>query len=145
MIFLNSDSSAGAVVFYLPFSGPSMKPGVHTPRENRETPKSGIYFKIFGKTQYLLNTCHVLSKSMRIKVRYAVQSGSTSNKAKYSSILELYGSYETVKLPLISNNVWHLMDKLFLKSNETVKNPSIFVSNLAFNIVDLLIKQLIKI
>ena len=36
------------------------------------------------------------------------------------------------------------MDTLFLKSNETVKNPSIFVSNLTFNIVDLLIKQLIK-
>ena len=81
---------------------------------------------------------------MRIKVRYAVQSGSTSNEAKYSSILELYGFYDTVKLPLISNNICHLMDTLFLKSNKTVKNPSIFVSNLTFNIVDLLIKQLIK-
>ena len=41
---------------YLPFSGPSMKPGVHTPRKNRERPESEIYFKISEKTQHLMNT-----------------------------------------------------------------------------------------
>ena len=50
MIFLNSASSAAALVFCLPFSGPGMKPGVYTPRENRERPESGKYFKIFEKS-----------------------------------------------------------------------------------------------
>ena len=45
MIFVISVRSAAALVFYLPFSGPSMKYGVHT----EEKPESGIYFKIFEK------------------------------------------------------------------------------------------------
>ena len=45
VIFLNSASSAAALVFYLPSGSPSVKSGVHllTPRENRESPESGIY------------------------------------------------------------------------------------------------------
>ena len=41
------------LVFYLSFSGPSMKSSVHT-----ERPESGILFKIFEKTQYLINTLY---------------------------------------------------------------------------------------
>ena len=48
VIFLNSASSAAALVFYLPFRGPSMKSGVHT-KKTRERPESGMYFKIFEK------------------------------------------------------------------------------------------------
>ena len=43
VIFLNSASSAAALVFYLSFSGPSTM--VYTPKKNRERPESGIYFK----------------------------------------------------------------------------------------------------
>ena len=53
-IFLNSASSAAALVLYLP--------GVctHTDTErNRERPESGIYFKIFEITQYLMNTLYM--------------------------------------------------------------------------------------
>ena len=46
MIFLNSESSAVALVFYLSFSGSSMKSGVLTEEKPRE---SGIYFEIFEK------------------------------------------------------------------------------------------------
>ena len=48
MIFLNSASAA--LVFYLP---------TLTPRENRERPESGIYFKIFEKKQNLRKPCTV--------------------------------------------------------------------------------------
>ena len=44
MIFLNSASSAAALVFYLP----GVCTHTDTPRENRERPESEI-FKIFGK------------------------------------------------------------------------------------------------
>ena len=55
MIFLNSASSAAALVFYLPIVS------VHTltPRENRERPESGIFLKILKKTQYLMNTLYI--------------------------------------------------------------------------------------
>ena len=43
VIFLNSASSAAALVFYLPFSGSSIK------CTHRERPESGIYSKIFEK------------------------------------------------------------------------------------------------
>ena len=52
MIFLNSASSAAVLVFDLPLFS-------HTdtaPRVNRERTESGIYFRIFEKTQYLMNT-----------------------------------------------------------------------------------------
>ena len=39
MIFLNSASSAAALVFYLPLSGPSMKPGVHSEEKTEYTLK----------------------------------------------------------------------------------------------------------
>ena len=42
MIFLNSGSSAAALVFYQPFSGPSMKSSVHTKRVQN-------IFQKFGK------------------------------------------------------------------------------------------------
>ena len=51
MIFLNSASSAAALVFYLP--------GVctHTDTEGKQSPE---YFKIFEKkTQFLMNTLYV--------------------------------------------------------------------------------------
>ena len=64
MIFLNSASSAAALVFYLPFSGPSMKSGVHT----EERPESGIYFKIIEKIQYLMNTLYVKHYLVKVKV-----------------------------------------------------------------------------
>ena len=47
--FLNSASSAAALVFYLSFSGPSMKSGANT-EKNRERPESRIYFEILEKT-----------------------------------------------------------------------------------------------
>ena len=54
MIFLNSASSAVALVLYLP--------GVCTltPKENRERPESRIFSKIRKKTQYLMNTLYLL-------------------------------------------------------------------------------------
>ena len=55
VIFLNSASSAAALVLDLP--------SVHTltPRGNRERPESEIYLKIFEITQYLMNALyHVL-------------------------------------------------------------------------------------
>ena len=36
VIFLNSAKSAEALVFYLPYSGPSTKSGVHTEEKPRE-------------------------------------------------------------------------------------------------------------
>ena len=55
MIFLNSASSAAALVFYLP--------GVctHTDTEGKtEKGQSQEHFKIFGKiTQYLMNTLYI--------------------------------------------------------------------------------------
>ena len=57
MIFINSASSSAALVFYLPFSGPSMKSDVHTEEKKRERPESGIYFNehpVF-KFIYLMN------------------------------------------------------------------------------------------
>ena len=55
VIFLNSASSAAAPAFELCHC-------VHTltPRENREWPESGIYFKIFEKTQYFMNTLYII-------------------------------------------------------------------------------------
>ena len=52
MIFLNSASCAAALVFDCHC--------VHTltPRGNRERPEFGIYFKIFEKIQYLMNTLY---------------------------------------------------------------------------------------
>ena len=46
-IFLNSASSAAALVIYLPSGGPSVKSRVHLliSREKRESPESGIYLK----------------------------------------------------------------------------------------------------
>ena len=51
-IFLNSANSAAALVFYLPYGGPSVKSGVHLliSREKRESPESGIYSKSSEKT-----------------------------------------------------------------------------------------------
>ena len=46
MFDFSSASTAAALVFYLPFSGPSIP---YTPKENREKPKSGIYFKMIEK------------------------------------------------------------------------------------------------
>ena len=43
VIFLNSASSAAALVFYLPFSGPSMKSGVHTEEKPREARVRNIF------------------------------------------------------------------------------------------------------
>ena len=51
VIFLNSASSTAAIVFDLPLT--------LTPRGNRERPESGIYFKIFEKTQYLTNILYI--------------------------------------------------------------------------------------
>ena len=56
MIFLNSASSAAALVFDLPLCTHT-----RTPRGNRERPESGIYFKIFEKTQYLMNTLYLIN------------------------------------------------------------------------------------
>ena len=57
LIFLNSVSSAAALVFY--------RPGVcvHqlTPRENRERPGSGIFLKNSEKTHYLMNILYLLN------------------------------------------------------------------------------------
>ena len=61
VIFLNSVSSAVALVFYLPFSGPSMKSGVHT-KKNRERPESGIFLK-FSKKNTISNE-HPVHKSL---------------------------------------------------------------------------------
>ena len=54
MIFLNSASSAAALVFDLPLC-------THTDNEGkpREAAESGIYFEIFKKTQYLMNTLYI--------------------------------------------------------------------------------------
>ena len=57
VIFLNSASSAAALAFYLPFSGPSMKYGVHAEEKPREA-RVRNYFEIFEKTQYLMNTLY---------------------------------------------------------------------------------------
>ena len=46
--FLNSASSAAALVFYLPFSGPSMKSGVHTEEKPREERVRNL-FRFFRK------------------------------------------------------------------------------------------------
>ena len=46
VIFLNSVSSAAALVFYLP----GVCVHTLTPRENREMPESGIFLKIRKKT-----------------------------------------------------------------------------------------------
>ena len=56
MIFLNSASSAAALVFYLPFSGPSMMSSVHT--ERGQSPE---YISKFSKKnpQYLMNTPYI--------------------------------------------------------------------------------------
>ena len=61
MIFLNSASSAAALMFYLPSGGSNVKSGVHTltPRENRGRSESGIFLKILEKTQYLMNTLYL--------------------------------------------------------------------------------------
>ena len=50
--FLNSASSAAALVLFDLTSGRSKHEVrcTRTPRENRERPKSGIYFKVFKKT-----------------------------------------------------------------------------------------------
>ena len=47
MIFLNSASSAAAPVFYLPFSGQSMKSSVHT--EEKPRGQNPEYILIFRK------------------------------------------------------------------------------------------------
>ena len=52
VIFLNSASSAAALVFYLPLCTLTDTEG--KPRE------TGIYLKIFEKTQYLMNTLYLL-------------------------------------------------------------------------------------
>ena len=58
-MFLNSTTSDTGLVFHLIYGGPSMKSGVHTPRENSERPESRIYFAIFeSRTQYLINTLY---------------------------------------------------------------------------------------
>ena len=51
LTFLNSANSAAVLVFDLPSGDPSVKSSVHTltPRENREGPEYGIYWKIFEK------------------------------------------------------------------------------------------------
>ena len=54
MIFLNSASSAAALVFYLP----GVCAHTLTLRENRERPESGIFLKNLKKTQYLMNTLY---------------------------------------------------------------------------------------
>ena len=51
VIFLNSATSAAALVFYLP--------GVCTHTDNEGRPESGIFFKIRKKTQYLMNTLYI--------------------------------------------------------------------------------------
>ena len=43
LIFLNSASTAAALVFYLAFSGPSMKSGVHTEGKSREARDRNIF------------------------------------------------------------------------------------------------------
>ena len=44
VIFLNSDSSAAVLVFYLSFSGPSMRSGVHTEEQPREARVRNTFF-----------------------------------------------------------------------------------------------------
>ena len=56
MIFLNSASSAAALVLYLP----GVCTHTDTPVGNREMPESGICLKISEKTQYLMNTLYLL-------------------------------------------------------------------------------------
>ena len=58
VIFLNFTSSAAALVFYLPFSGPSMKSGVHTKGKPREARVWNI-LKSPRKTQNLMNTLYL--------------------------------------------------------------------------------------
>ena len=59
MICLKSASSAEALVFYLPFSGPCTQRW----KNQRERPESGIYFEILEKkTQYLMNTLFLRCK-----------------------------------------------------------------------------------
>ena len=53
--FLNSASSAAALVFDLTFC---------TTRGNRERPESRIYFKILEITQYLINTLYLTRKEI---------------------------------------------------------------------------------
>ena len=65
VIFLNSASSAAALVFYLPFSGPSMKPDLHIEGKPREARVRNIFLN-FRKTQYLMNTLYMTSRSSAI-------------------------------------------------------------------------------
>ena len=59
-IFLNSASSASALVFYLPC--------VCTPREKRERPETGIFQNFRKKTQYLMNTLYVTSSRNQVSI-----------------------------------------------------------------------------
>jgi len=64
VIFLNYASSAAALVFYLPSGGSSVKSGVHTLTYRQGKTEEGqspdIFFIIFEKTQYLMNTLYYL-------------------------------------------------------------------------------------
>ena len=51
VIFLNSASSAVALVFYLSFGGPSMKPGVHTEEKPREARVRNIFQNLRKNTK----------------------------------------------------------------------------------------------
>ena len=65
MIFLNSASSASALVFYLPISGSRMKSSVHCEVKTRE---SVLYFKIFKKnTIYNGTPCSINRQDSRWK------------------------------------------------------------------------------
>ena len=65
MIFLNSASSASALVFYLPISGSRMKSSVHCEVKTRE---SVMYFKIFKKnTIYNGTPCSINRQDSRWK------------------------------------------------------------------------------
>ena len=59
VIFLNSASSAATLLFDLPLRHPL------TTRGNRERPESGIYFKIFEKTQYLMNILYLQKNNLK--------------------------------------------------------------------------------
>ena len=96
MIFLNSASSAVALVFYLP--------GVCTHQGKTEKGKSPKYFKIFEKTQYLMNTLY-----------HFVLSTSPS--------FQNHGIQSNISSPPFSQNSAYPFNKIFIFQNMAFQKP----------------------
>ena len=75
MIFLNSASSAAALVFYLPFRGPSVR---CTHQENRERPESGMFFSNLMNTLYIRSNTTKSNSPLRFNTNAAWKSLSPS-------------------------------------------------------------------